>query len=120
MSLSDRRRCPRFPFHSRGRLLLIDRELDGSLIDISLSGALFAIDLPGDLPSGVACRLAIHHHHQSPARCFCGIAVYRAGPLVGIEFRDIDGDAEEELRLMIEMNLASPQLLDRDLPALLR
>lgn len=120
MSLSDRRRYPRFPFHSRARLLLDNHEFNGTLMDISLSGALFALDQPLDLSSGTECRLAIYHRRLNPAECICGTVVYCAGHLVGIGFMKIGGVAEDELRLMIEMNLASPRLLDRDWPALLR
>ena len=120
MSLSDRRRYPRFPFHSRARLLLDDREFNGTLMDVSLSGALFALDRPLGPSSGTECRLAIYHRRLKSAECICGTVVYRVGHLVGVGFMQIGGVAEEELRLMIEMNLASPRHLERDLPALLR
>jgi len=119
MSLSDRRRYPRYPFHSRAALLLHDRELNGTLIDVSLAGALFAVDQQIDLPTGTACRLAIHRHRQS-AENMRGTVVYRDRHLLGIEFMEIGATAESELRLMIDMNLAPPRLLERDLPALLR
>lgn len=119
MSLSDRRRYPRYPFHSRAALLLDDRELNGTLIDISLAGALFAVDQRIDMPTGTECRLAIHRHRE-PADSMRGIVVYRDRHLLGIQFMEIGGTAESELRLMIDMNLASPGLLERDLPALLR
>lgn len=119
MSLSDRRRYPRYPFHSRAALLLDDRELNGTLIDVSLAGALFAVDQQINLPTGTECRLAIHRRRQ-PAGNMRGAVVYRDRHLLGIQFMEIDGSAESELRLMMDMNLASPRLLERDLPALLR
>lgn len=120
MSLSDRRRYPRFPFHSRAALLLDDLELSGTLIDISLSGALFAVDQHLDLSSGAECRLTIYRGRCNLAESIRGTIVYCASHLLGIRFLEIGGGAESELRLMIDMNLASPQLLERDLPALLR
>lgn len=119
MSLSDRRRYPRYPFHSRAALLLDGRELNGTLIDVSLAGALFAVDQQIEPPTGAECRLAIHRHRQA-AGSMRGTVVYRDRHLLGIQFMEIGGAAESELRLMIDMNLASPRLLERDLPALLR
>lgn len=120
MSLSDRRRYPRFPFHSRARLLLDDRELNGTLIDISLAGALLALDQPLVVLSGAECRLAIYRRRLNPGESIGGQAVYCADHLLGMRFTEIGGAAENELRLLIEMNLAAPRLLERDLPALLR
>jgi hypothetical protein len=120
MSLSDRRRYPRFPFHSRAALLLDDLEFNGTLIDVSLAGALFAVDQHLDLPSGTECQLAIHRRRWQFGEKMHGTVVYCAKHLLGIQFLEVGGTAEDELRLMIDMNLASPRLLGRDLPALLR
>ena len=120
MSLSDRRRYPRFPFHSRAALLLDDLEFNGTLIDISLAGALFAVDRHLELPSNTECRLAIHSRRWQSAENMRGTVVYCAKHLLGIQFLEVGGPAENELRMIIEMNLASPHLLQRDLPALLR
>jgi hypothetical protein len=119
MSLSDRRRYPRYPFHSRAALLLDNREMNGTLIDVSLAGALFAVDQQLDLATGTECRLAIHRRRQS-AESMRGTVVYCDRHLLGIQFLEIGGTAESELRLMMDMNLASSRLLERDLPALLR
>lgn len=120
MSLSDQRRYPRFPFHSRARLLLDDLESNGTLMDISLSGALFALDKALDLSPDTDCRLDIYRRRWHPAESIRSSIVYCANHLLGIRFLEIDSAAEGELRRMIEMNLASPRLLERDLPALLR
>lgn len=120
MSLSDRRRYPRFPFHSRAQMQVDVREFKGTLMDISLSGALFAVDQPPGFSPGTECRLVIHHRRQHAAEGMRGTIVYCADHLIGIKFLEVDGAAENDLRLMIDMNLALPQLLKRDLPALLR
>jgi hypothetical protein len=120
MSLSDRRRYPRFPFHSRAALLLNDLELNGTLMDISLAGALFAVDQHLDVPSLTECRLAIYHRRRYSAENMYGTVVYCVNHLIGIQFLEIGRTAENELKLMIDMNLASSHLLERDLPALLR
>jgi hypothetical protein len=120
MSLSDRRHYPRFPFHSRAALLLDGLELNGTLVDVSLAGALFAVDQHLDLPSGTACRLAIYQRRRQSVENMHGTIVYCANHLFGIRFKQIGDSAQSELCRMIEMNLAPPRLLERDLPALLR
>jgi c-di-GMP-binding flagellar brake protein YcgR len=120
MSLSDRRRYPRFPFHSRAQLLLKDLELNGTLLDISLAGALFATDEGLDFPIRTGCQLAIYRHRRSSFSAIDGEIVHRANHLFGIRFLTVGDTAEDELRQMIDMNLALPHLLKRDLPALLR
>jgi len=72
------------------------------------------------LSPGTECRLAIYRRRWNPAESIGGRAAYSADHLLGIIFPEIGGAAESELRLLIEMNLAAPQLLERDLPALLR
>lgn len=120
MSLSDRRRYPRFPFHSQARLLLDDFEWIGTLVDISLAGALVSVDTVLNPPPAAACRLAIQRRQGAPAASMRGRIAYCADRLLAIQFLEIGGAAENELRLLIEMNLAAPWLLDRPLPALLR
>jgi hypothetical protein len=100
---------------------LLDKiELNGTLIDISLCGALFAADLALDLPPGTECGVAIYRHRRPSSATMRGSIVYCADRCFGIQFIEIGDAAEQELRLMIDMNLASPRLLERDLAALLR
>jgi len=120
MSLIDRRRSPRFPFHSNARLELGYLELEGTLMDISLSGALFASADPLEVPVEMDCRLTIGHRRRAHTEGIAGRIAHRAGRLFGIEFLDVDEAAESELRRMLDMNLAPPRLLDRDLATLLR
>ena len=120
MSLSDRRRHPRFPFHSRAQLQVGDTELNGTLMDISLAGALFATDRHLDFPAGTKCRLTIYRHRRSSLSALGGEIVYCANHLFGLQFLEVSGEAENELRQLIDMNLAPPRLLERDLAALLR
>lgn len=120
MSLSDRRRSPRFPFHSRATLLLDDLSVNGTLVDVSFAGALFAVDQHLDLRVGTKCRLAIFHRQRQFKQDIAGAVANCDKHLFGIEFLKIGGAAESDLRLVIDMNLAPPRLLQRDLPALLR
>jgi hypothetical protein len=120
MSLHDRRRHPRFPFHSRGSLV-IDGELHpGTLLDISACGCLFAADGGIRIPVGRDCRVLVRHAPRRDLPSFGGILAHCHDHLLGIEFVDISDDAHDALHQIVEMNLAPVRLLERQLPALLR
>ncbi len=120
MSLTDRRRQPRFPFHSRARLLLGQRESHGTLLDISFAGALFFPDGHLDASPRTECELTIYRHGRPSLLAIGGEIAHSADDLFGIRFRAIDDTIEDALRRLIDMNLAVPRLLERDVPALLR
>lgn len=120
MSLTDRRRHPRFPFHSRARLLLGSAENHGTLVDISFAGALFSPDTRLQARQRDDCWLTIYRRGRPSLPLIEGHVVHVAEHMLGIQFLPIDATVESELRLMIEMNLAVPHLLDRDVPALFR
>jgi hypothetical protein len=120
MSLLDRRRHPRFPFHSRGAIAVAGCHYQGTLLDISACGCLFVTDASVDLAPGHACQVLVRHAPRRDAPSFVGIVAHRHDHLLGIEFVDIGQDAHATLYQIIEMNLAPPRLLERELPALLR
>jgi hypothetical protein len=119
MSLSDRRRQPRFPFHSRATLRLAGRDLRGTLLDISVAGGLFAGDIPIAPQVGEECGLSVLHGIR-PAVGVAGTVVHVHEHLVGIEFSAVDGAVAAALRMIIDLNLGTPHLLERDVAALLR
>ncbi|MBI4998504.1 MAG: PilZ domain-containing protein [Rhodocyclales bacterium] len=122
MSLSDRRLHPRFPFHSRGQLSIDDGglELNGTLIDISLGGALFAADQHRDIPTGTQCRLAVYQRQRPSFVVMHGSVINHTRNLTGIQFQDVSDAAAGKLRQLIDMNLGVLHLLERDLGALMR
>lgn len=120
MSLTDRRRYPRFPFHSRAQLLFGEAAHHGTLLDISYSGALFSPDDHIDVPRLTACNLTIYRSGRPTLLAIGGTIMHQGDHLLGIQFREIDEALGSELRQLIDMNLAVPRLLERDLPALLR
>lgn len=120
MPLIDRRNFARFPFHSRATLELRGESCDGTLKDISLNGALFTPDTPGEGMLFRPCRLHIHYLKETAVASFNGIVVHsREGCLLGIKFIGVREKERISLIQMIELNLAEPTLLDRDVPALL-
>lgn len=122
MSISDRRLHPRFPFHSRGQLSTIDDELklDGTLVDISFGGALFAADKHLAIPSGTQCRLAVYQRQRPSFLVMQGSVINHSRHLIGIQFQDVSDAAVSKLRQLIDMNLGVQHLLERDVGVLLR
>jgi hypothetical protein len=122
MSISDRRLHPRFPFHSRGQLSIDDGglELDGTLIDISLGGALFAADKHLAIRSGTQCRLVVYQRQRPSFVVMQGLVINHSRNLTGIQFQAVSDAAAGRLRQLIEMNLGVLHLLERDVGSLLR
>jgi hypothetical protein len=118
MSLSDRRRYPRFPFHSQALIHFAGQEVNGTLLDISVAGGL--VDCAAAcLGNGDRCSLVVYHGRK-PAIIVAGTVVHLNDNLVGIEFSAVDDELEEQLLAVIHLNLASPRLLSREVAALLR
>lgn len=120
MSILDRRSSPRFPFHSRGSLYINGQERTGTVIDISLGGALFAIDLPLADTLGQTCELTVQQNRDPGFLEINGIIAHHHENLIGIEFFQVDETIRNGILQIIEMNLGVANLLDRDLPALLK
>ena len=119
MLLSDRRRHPRFPFHTRGSLLLDGCSHQGTLLDISLKGGLFVPDANPAVPVGRDCLLRVFHGGKEKFVELPGSVVYIHAHLIGIDFDPVSEDALRWFQQVILLNLAIPALLHRDLPALL-
>lgn len=120
MSLLDRRRHARFPFHSRAVMSVDGCEFQGTLLDISARGCLFATDASVNFAPGDACRVVVRHAPRRDSAGFGGVLAHCHEHLLGIEFVAVDDEGHQTLHEIIEMNLAPPRLLERELPALLR
>jgi hypothetical protein len=120
MSLTDRRRFPRFPFHSRATLHIGAHVYRGTLVDISMGGALFSAELDLNDVTGRRCRISVFRGQSSEFLVVDGAIVHNRERLVGVEFVQLSATAILSLNQIIELNLAVPSLLDRDVGALLR
>ncbi len=115
MSHSERRRSPRFPFHSQGALSFAGQHLQGTVLDISLKGALFSVPNGLELSAGKMCSLEIFHAGQPGFCSATALVTYQRENLVGLEFVDLTDGARQLLAQVINMNLAVDTLLERDL-----
>lgn len=119
MPSSERRRFPRFPFHSQGALSVAGGVHQGMILDVSLKGALFRADSLFGVEDGQMCCLDIFQAGQSGFCSATALMAYRRENLIGLEFVDLSDGARQLLKQVIEMNLAVDTLLERDLPAML-
>ena len=120
MSLSERRHLPRFPFHSRGSLLIGALDRPVTIMDISLSGALLLIYPMPDFRICNECKLTVFYSGGTPFLNIDGRVAHLHDHLIGIEFANVSNATEKSLRHLVDLNLGMHQLLDRDIPALLR
>lgn len=120
MSFAERRRYPRFPFHSRGFLVVDGLPYFGELLDVSLKGVLFAALEPLALSQGAVCQLEILHAGQESVCTASAIVAHlRDDGLLGLRLVEPDAEVQQVLQQVVVMNLGTPTLLDRDLPELL-
>lgn len=115
----NRRQFWRAHFHSPVQLALQGHVSEADLYDISLKGAL--VKVPADWPgkSGDHCQLRLH----LAANMTIGMSTtitHVAGRRVGLRCDNIDLDSVTHLRRLVELNAGDPNLLDRELSALLR
>ncbi|MDP3538847.1 MAG: PilZ domain-containing protein [Azonexus sp.] len=119
MLTPERRRFPRFPFHSQGMLSFAGEQHSGTVLDVSLKGALFRAISPIDFMGGNRCYLEIFHAGQ-PFFCTATAHVaYHHESIVGLEFVELTKGAQQLLAQVMDMNLAVDSLLEREFPELL-
>jgi len=116
----DERRCsPRFPFHSKGELRLDFMTDRGTLIDISLFGALFESKLfQMNVAQGDDCTLEILNLSDDSLFAVQGLVAHIRNSLIGIQFVPLDKERQNKLRQIGMLNLAPTNLFNRRLPAL--
>jgi hypothetical protein len=115
----ERRQHSRIAFQAPARLVLGAAPIDVVVLDLSLKGAL--IRLPADtvLNDGTACRLQVELDEKSDQISMDARVTHAEGENAGLICLSIDIDSVTHLRRLVELNLGDPQLLDRELSALI-
>lgn len=91
----------------------------GKLIDISQSGALFeARRFHIAVSPGEVCYIEFMLKADESVLTFKGSIVHNHRNLIGIRFEPLDNERQEELRHIGALNPATPNLLNRKVPAL--
>lgn len=116
---NERRRYSRIQFDSPVLFVVADRRIEGILIDISLKGALVRID-PHQIPSlGTSGILHINLHETENRIDIDMLVKHVEGDKAGLLCKSIDIDSVTHLTRLVELNLGSHELLERELSALI-
>jgi len=119
LSQVERRDFSRIALRRPAALRLGRKSIPSELLDISLRGAL--VRLMGAEPvmvEGQPCDLLVQLD-QGPATILMrGEVAHCSGNEVGVRCLELDLESAAHLRRLVEVNLGSEQLLDRELAAL--
>lgn len=116
--VQDRRDFWRAPFHSPACLVDADGVAHaGRLHDLSLKGAL--LEMPNDWHGQPGERYRLQLELAPDVTIAMQTTVmHRHGRQAGLRCDEIDLDSVTALRRLVELNLADPELLERELSAL--
>lgn len=114
----ERRQFWRAHFHSPVQVALQGQVVEADLYDISLKGALIKVPDQWRGKAGDSCQLRLKL--GSDATISMNVTVTHVeGRRVGMRCEQIDLDSVTHLRRLVELNAGDPDLLDRELSALL-
>ncbi|MFA6312176.1 MAG: PilZ domain-containing protein [Sterolibacterium sp.] len=114
----DNRSFWRAPFRAKARVVDVTGTWEGELLDISLKGAL--LDMSEDWPGvlGAKCQLRVDLG-QGVAILMHATVAHLQGTKIGVRCDNLSLDSITHLRRLVELNSGDPELLERELPALL-
>ena len=117
---NERRQHARIAFHTPASLVFADRTVDVVVVDLSLKGALIRVPADTLIERDTICMLHVHlseadlnHQINIEAR-----VAHAEGCYLGLLCLTIDLDSVTHLRRLVELNLGDPELLERELSAL--
>jgi hypothetical protein len=116
----ERRKHTRVAFQAPATLILSDRTLEVTVLDLSLKGALVRLPAGTTMAGQKQCELRV----QLDDEMLAGIAMetriaHLGGGNAGLLCLSIDLDSVTHLRRIVELNLGDPALLDRELSELI-
>ena len=115
----ERRHYIRVTFDAPAQLTTASNTYSAHVHDLSLKGALVALAPGVILPPGTLCQLTVPLTSTSDHIAMSAEAAHIEGHFVGLLCRSIDLDSVTHLRRLIELQLGSPSLLERDLAELM-
>ena len=116
---NDPRQLSKFPYRANAVLIHLPQLYEVSLIDISEHGALVGAKGNVEIRVGDKTRLRVLTEKGNQAFEVEAFVVHRAAQRIGLEIDSIDHHARSTLRRLIEINLGTPEMASRNLPALL-
>jgi len=115
----ERRHHFRIAFHAPAQLILPGGSTDVVVVDLSLKGALLRLPADRQVPEGASCTLRVRLDEMGDNIRMETKVTHTEGPYVGLSCHTIDLDSVTHLRRLVELNLGSEELLQRELSALL-
>jgi len=114
----DRRQHTRIAFHTPAKLTVGSETHAARVLDISLKGALLALNAATPIAIGSSCALEVALDEVGDVIRMEGEVRHVGGGDAGIVCRSIDLDSVTHLRRLVELNLGDPALLERELSML--
>jgi hypothetical protein len=115
----ERRHYSRIAFASPAQLVLGTQALAVQVLDLSLKGALLRLPDDTELPPGAAAVLCVPLDESANQIRMETTVAHVEGVRAGLLCHSIDIDSVTHLRRLVELNLGSAELLQRELSALL-
>ena len=115
----ERRHFIRVTFDAPAQLTTGDGCFSVHVLDLSLKGALVKLPLDATFPEGIACRLDVSLDDVSDHIQMEGRIAHLNNNRIGVLCQTIDLDSVTHLRRLVELNLGDPELLSRELSALI-
>ena len=114
----ERRHYARIAFHCPAQLVFSAGKLDVVVLDISIKGALIRLPANAALPDGALCQLHVELDAVGEQISMEARVTHLKDGNAGLRCQVIDLDSITHLRRLVELNLGDPQLLERELSAL--
>jgi hypothetical protein len=118
--MDERRKFQRIPFATAIEINCNKVKYQGDLLDISLQGAL--IKGHGDIPlqKGDACELSVNLLDSEITLLFEVLLVHRQENRYGLKFTSGDTETMSHLRRLLELNIGSSEVLEKELSSWLK
>ncbi len=113
--MAEKRRFQRTDFETAGVLVVGDREIPFTVIDLSLRGALINPREPNVIPMHSSATLRIDLSRTDISIEAEGELVHREYNYLGFRFTMIDVDSMAHLRRLLELNLGDADEIDEEL-----
>ncbi len=114
---NDNRHFHRILYTAAATLSCEEKTWDCEITDLSLKGCLLSFELPWDEDLEKLYTLTLQLSEETQIKMEL-TAMHVVGDKVGFKCEHIDIDSISELRRLVELNLGSSALLERDLLAL--
>lgn len=116
----EKRNFTRIPFDAKGLVKTGKGSWQGTVLDISLKGALVEYKTDVEVSSGDKAELMMTLNDGTTTITMEGHVAHKESDHIGITCDNIDLDSITNLRRLVELNLGSEDLLHRELGALCR